>query len=130
MQYSILSKNIAKDGGKYIVPEGLFEELLRAALYHAVEFDQQYYLEKYPDVAKALKARKISSAHDHYILTGYFESRLPHKIMVDERYYFAENPDVAQAVKDRMVNSAQDHFENTGFAEGRLPFESFRLIGR
>lgn len=130
MQYSILEKEIVKTNGACIISESLFDELIRCTLYHAVEVDELYYLTRYTDVAKALKKRKIKSAKEHYVLAGYFESRLPRKIMVDERYYFEQNPDVEVAVKSGELKSAQDHFEIAGYAEGRLPFKGFSLISR
>ena len=130
MQYSILIKKITINQDKYTIKKDEFLDILRSAISSSVEFDQKYYINKYPDVAKAIKSKIIKSAKDHYINTGYFESRLPYKIMVDEKYYFNENPDVERAVKKGEVISAQDHFENTGFLEGRLPFSEFSLIPR
>ena len=128
MQYSILVKKISINKDKYTVQKDIFFDLLRSLVSNSVEFDQRYYINKYPDVANAIKSKIIKSAKDHYVKTGYFESRLPYKIIVDEKYYFDQNPDVEQAVKKGEISSAQDHFENTGFLEGRLPFCEFSLI--
>jgi hypothetical protein len=130
MQYSILLKNIKINKDTYHIPKDVFLDILQAALRSSVNFDEKYYLNKYPDVLNAIKSKKIDSAEDHYVNTGYFESRLPYKIMVDEKYYFSQNPDVERAVKSGQVSSAQDHFENTGYLEGRVPFQGFSLIPR
>jgi len=130
VQYSILLKHLKITKNDYKINRDIFLEILRAAIVNSIDFDERYYLERYPDVAKALKSKKIHSAIQHYTITGYFESRLPYKIIIDEKYYFSENPDVENAVKSGQVKSAQDHFENTGFLEGRLPFKGFSLIPR
>ena len=41
------------------------------------EFDEAWYLRKYPDVQAAVKAERISSAREHYRRFGRNEGRLP-----------------------------------------------------
>ena len=41
------------------------------------EFDEQWYLERYPDVAEAIEAGKIPSALAHYQRHGSAEKREP-----------------------------------------------------
>lgn len=130
MQYSILLKNVKINKDTYTVKKDVFLHILQTALIQAVDFDENYYLNMYVDVANAIKSKKITSAKDHYVSTGYFESRLPYRIMVDERYYLSQNPDVEKAVKSGQLSSCQNHFEYTGFLEGRLPFDGFSLIPR
>jgi hypothetical protein len=37
--------------------------------------DEQDYLKRPPDVAKAIAEKKLRSARDHYVKSGYFEKR-------------------------------------------------------
>src|SRR5690242_381830 len=41
------------------------------------EFDEQWYLDRYPDVAAAVAEGKISSAYVHYQIHGLAENRQP-----------------------------------------------------
>ena len=102
--------------------------MLAGAIQNKGAFDERFYLENYPDIAVAIRSRKVRSGLEHYLETGYFENRLPRKLIVDERYYLDENPDVADAVKRGRVKSAQEHFEHAGFKEGRLPYKEFSLF--
>ena len=111
-----------------LIPDELFRSILASAIKGKGLFDEQFYLEQYPDIAAAVKAKKVQSALDHYVTTGYFENRKPFRIIVDERYYLQENPDVAEAVKRGAVRSAQEHFDNAGFNEGRSPYPNFSLF--
>jgi hypothetical protein len=110
------------------IPEQLFRRILASAIKQKGGFDEKFYLEKYPDIANAVRSKKIESGLDHYVETGYFENRWPRKLIVDERYYLEENPDVADAVRKGLVESAQKHFEQAGFIEGRLPYKDFSLF--
>lgn len=131
MNYFTL-KHMIKDNtperGYVCLPQELLRTLLTTAIKSKGLFDEKYYLERNPDVAAAVKARKISSAADHYFQTGYYENRLPSRILVDERFYLAENPDVARAIQRGAVKSAQEHFEDAGFSEGRLPYKDFSMF--
>jgi hypothetical protein len=87
-----------------------------------VEVDEPWYLERYPDIAEAIKQGSVQSARLHFVNDGYFEGRLPFPIRVDERYYLAQNSGVAEHVRKGMLESGQQHFDENGYAEGRLPF--------
>jgi hypothetical protein len=90
-------------------------------------FDEDWYISRYPDIADALAAGVIGSAHEHYTQSGYYEHRMPYEIVVDERWYLESYGDVKEAVDKGVFSSAQDHFDMLGFREGRLPFAHFRL---
>ena len=66
-----------------------FLDLIRAVL-SVIEVDDAWYLEKYPDVAEAIKAGKIKSAREHFMSNGYFEGRLPFPIKIEERWYLTQ----------------------------------------
>jgi len=112
---------------EYVVPESVFDILLKAAV-KSIKVDEVWYLEKYPDVNQGVKEGGDSNAADHYRRYGYKENRQPHPIAVDQDYYLETNPDVAEALKLGLVKSAQDHFDGAGFAEGRLPYATYSLF--
>jgi hypothetical protein len=95
-------------------------EMLRQVII-GVEVDDTWYLERYPDVAEAIKQGILQSARLHFVNDGYFEGRLPFPIKVDERYYLTQNSGVAEYVRKGVLKSGQQHFEENGYAEGRLP---------
>lgn len=110
------------------IPKEVFRSLLAGAIKNKNLFDERFYLETYPDIAKAVHGKKIKSGLDHYVETGYFENRLPRQFIVDERYYLQANPDVAEAIKKGKLKSAQDHFNHAGFTEGRVPYKDFSIF--
>ncbi len=112
--------------GTSAVDEGLFRSLLRPMV-ESIQFDEHWYLNKYPDVQEAVSKEQVDSAHAHYVISGYFENRLPRRIAVDERWYIATYRDVGAALKKSHWKNGQEHFEDYGFREGRLPYPNFKL---
>lgn len=96
----------------------------------AIELDEGWYLDRYPDVAGAIARGEVANARDHYVRYGYWENRMPYPIPIDEGWYMTSYPDVAQAVADGTFASAQDHFDQAGFQEGRFPHPNFELRTR
>jgi hypothetical protein len=124
-----LIKNDRQRDSNYVsVPKDIFRALLAGAIRNKNVFDERFYLENYPDIAAAVKTKKIKSGIDHYVETGYFENRLPRKLIIDESYYLQENPDVADAIRKGQLKTAQDHFNQSGFSEGRVPYRDFSLF--
>ncbi len=115
--------DIASENGKLTVDTSYaaFRGMISAVL-SAIEVDEAWYLDKYPDVAAGIQAGKVTSARDHFLHNGYFEGRLPFAMKVDERWYLTENPAVADHVRSGRLESGQQHFEHDGYREGRLPF--------
>jgi hypothetical protein len=109
-----------ESGGKIEIPVALLKLLLQIALATA-EFDEDSYLRENPDVARALAAGEIESAHVHYIGFGYFEGREGGGPDVDEPWYMHKYPDVATAIREGRIKSATQHFHSIGSAEGRSP---------
>lgn len=103
-----------------------FTECLRPMLV-AIRFDEEWYLQKYPDVREAVLNRVLPNAHEHYLRYGFFENRLPYRIPVDEAWYLEQHSDIRIALQNNAISSAQAHFEQVGFAEGRMPFPDFEL---
>jgi hypothetical protein len=98
-----------------------FTDLVRMLL-QVVEVDETWYLEKYPDIAEAIRGGTIVSAREHFLSDGYFEGRLPFQIKVDEAWYLEQNPGVAEYIAQGKLESAQQHFDDNGYREGRRPF--------
>lgn len=109
------------------IEESKLVELMRELLSLAV-VDEAWYLNRYPDVANAIKAGGFCSGKEHYIRAGYFENRLPRPITVDEKWYLETYPDVAEAVRANLQSSASSHFLNMGFLEGRLPHAGWSVL--
>jgi hypothetical protein len=117
------SLNITSSKGELRVSTS-YEEFLNIIknLLVSVPVDEEWYLRQYEDVAKAIQAGVVGSARQHFIVSGYFEGRLPNPLKVDEEWYLKQNPDVRESVRKGVVPSGQDHFEQDGYREGRLPF--------
>lgn len=77
-------------------------------------FDEQWYLEQYPDVAAA-----GVDPFRHYLLNGTIERRSPNPFF-DADWYLAENQDVAANNVNPLV-----HYLQHGAGEGRNPSPSF-----
>jgi hypothetical protein len=92
-----------------------------------VDVDERWYLDRYPDVAKAIESNVLKTASQHYCQSGYFEHRMPYYICVDPDWYVEQYFDVKEAVENKIFPSAQAHFELDGFKEGRHPFPNFAL---
>ena len=92
-----------------------------------VDLDETWYLDRYPDVARAIEDHIIETARQHYCQSGYFEHRMPYYISVDPDWYIEQYADVRDAIENKVFPSAQSHFELIGFREGRHPYPSFSL---
>jgi hypothetical protein len=125
---SLIRSDTPTDRRYVSVPRDKFRLLLAAAVRSNSLFDEQFYVQFYPDIAAAIRSKRLKSGFDHYLDSGYFENRLPRKILVDEGYYLQQNPDVADAIRRGKLRTGQDHFERAGFAEGRLPHKDFSLF--
>ncbi|MFM2043312.1 MAG: hypothetical protein RLY86_1888 [Pseudomonadota bacterium] len=93
-------------------------------------FDAAFYLDQYPDVARAVTAGWIATAWDHFTAFGQGEGRAPNALF-DAAFYLERNPDVAGAVQTGALRSAVEHFLRFGAQEGRSPgplFDSARYL--
>ncbi len=90
-------------------------------------FDEASYLAANPDVADAVRQRRIKSGWAHFKKFGLAEGRrqttrdnetaTPENF--DEARYLASNPDVSEAIKKGTIESARIHFDRVGRYEGR-----------
>lgn len=99
-----------------------FINLLKTML-AGIDVNEEWYLQTYDDIARAVREGLIKSAKQHFVDDGYFEGRMPFPIDVDERWYLQRNPDVAESVRRGIIESGQAHFQEDGYREGRLPFD-------
>ncbi|MDB9529518.1 GDSL-type esterase/lipase family protein [Oscillatoria sp. CS-180] len=81
-------------------------------------FDEDFYLGRYPDVARALEDNLIGSAEQHFLSSGVVEGRIPHAFF-DEDLYLLANPDVKAVVESGAIASGLQHYVASGFNEGR-----------
>ncbi|MEI7713414.1 MAG: hypothetical protein WCI94_18395 [Rhodospirillales bacterium] len=103
---------------------GSYEEFVNMVrrMIAGIEVDEKWYLERYPDIADAIKQGIVQSAQQHFVNDGYFEGRQPFAIKVNERWYLTQNAGVADYVRQGKLESGQQHVEENGYKEGRLPF--------
>lgn len=97
------------------------QQLIRMLLI-PIEVDEEFYLERNPDVAEGIELGTIASARQHFMDHGYFEGRQPYHIEVDELWYLDTHKDVAETVKTGVYASGQEHFDGPGYPEGREPY--------
>ena len=96
--------------------------LLRTTPY----FDPEWYLQRYPDVADAIAARRWLCPLHHYLAndTPTEFDPLP---LFSERYYLTRYPDIRKAVETGRHRNGYEHFLRSGARELRSPSESFDL---
>lgn len=87
-------------------------------------FSENWYLNRYKDVADAVKKGTYKNAYDHYKQRGKIDkpNRLPLPpipVGYCEGDYLDLNTDVADAVKKGTFTSGVDHYMQFGFAENR-----------
>jgi hypothetical protein len=98
----------------------LFRLLVEAALANA-PVDEQSYVAANPDVADAIRLRKVASGLQHYLSTGYYEGRDTGQAGFDEAWYLQRYPDVATAVQNKESASGLEHYRGPGMREWRSP---------
>ena len=91
-----------------------------------IKIDENWYLDKYPDVLLAIENDVMSNAVTHYTKHGYFENRMPYRIEVDADWYLEEYPDIRLAIERGEFASAQDHFDVLLFVYALAGFRLFR----
>ena len=86
-------------------------------------FDESFYLDNNPDVAKAVQTGGFSSGFDHFMEFGRFEARDPSEFF-NTNFYLGKYSDVLAAVQQGKV-TAFDHFIANGQLEKRDPVSWF-----
>jgi len=85
---------------------------------HEIEFDEVWYLEKYPDVAQAVQNGDLPSGRVHYLRYGRDEERLG--FAFDPDWYAATYPLVAAEAGDADPLVLRQHYLNAGRFRGYL----------
>lgn len=111
----------------YIAVEVSYLTQILRPLIGQIFVDDNWYVNRYPDVIAAIREGNLTDASEHYALFGYYEHRMPYKIQVDERWYLSQYGDITKAVESGVFDSGQSHFDDCGYREGRVPFANFRL---
>jgi hypothetical protein len=82
-------------------------------------FDEQYYLNAYPDVRAIVNSGLIGSGLEHFKRFGLQEGRTKVSRYYDESVYLASYNDVDRSVKTGAFVSGLQHFIRYGFEEKR-----------
>jgi hypothetical protein len=118
---------VVPDGNTHFRVERHFFVALMSKKIASIKFDEGWYLSKYPDVKDAVKRGIVPSGREHYVMSGYYEHRMPTPIQVNEKWYLDAYPDVLEAIRAGVYKTGQAHFEIAGFREGRMPYANFQL---
>jgi hypothetical protein len=81
--------------------------------------DEQWYLERYPDVQAAVLAGDVPSARVHFQEAGFLEGRLPRPLSFDPDFYYEKYSDLTGAFQKDDAEGLRRHFETRGYFEGR-----------
>jgi hypothetical protein len=84
------------------------------------EFDEEYYLEKNPDVAEAVRKGEWPSGLTHYCVSGKTRGRIAAPA-VDVEWYVTTYPHAAQEIAAGNAASAREHYHSIGKYRGYLP---------
>lgn len=87
-------------------------------------FNENQYLQAYPDVAQAISNGGFASGLEHFNQFGQGEGRTP-TAWFNEEYYLSEYGDVATAVQNGQFGSGLEHYLAMGQTEGRNPSALF-----
>ena len=79
-------------------------------------FNEEFYLNSYPDVRNAVNAGAISSGLQHFQQFGLAEGRVNVSPYFDEALYLRKYPDVAAAVSSGSLKSGLQHYIQSGEA--------------
>ena len=101
-------------------PEAILE--LAQSLQRSGQFDEDFYLASYADVASAVAGGHFKDGKEHFKTFGDNEGRSGwfsgERYDFDEVYYLSENPDIAVAIVQGQYRSGAHHFWSTGRAQG------------
>jgi len=86
-----------------------------------IDFDEEWYLQSYPDVAKAVAAGHIGSGRQHYLAHGREEGRRPHAGSFDAAWYASTYPAVADEIGSAEPDALERHYHERGRYRGYLP---------
>ena len=90
-------------------------------MFNETMFNENYYLNNNPDVARAVENGTFKSGLHHFLTFGLSEGRPPNPALAyfNENYYLNNNPDVTRAVENGTFKSGLHHFLTFGLSEKR-----------
>lgn len=127
LENSIVRKKSSAGNDIVIMDARKFDLLLELMLLSA-GFDDESYIQQYPDVADAVSSGKLHSGIDHYVRSGWKEKRAIKAPQVNATWYMQKYGDVAAAAKKNFRLTAQAHYNMGGYQEGRAPNEAVDKI--
>jgi GT2 family glycosyltransferase len=92
----------------------------------SVYFEPEWYLQAYPDVARAVAEGRVMSALHHY-LTNDTPSAFDPLPEFSESFYLKLYPDIQAAIEAGDFRNGYDHFLSNGVFELRAPCEAIDL---
>jgi hypothetical protein len=129
--YVVLRREVM-NGSSGITEEQL--TLIVRRLLRAVEVDENWYKQEYPDVAQAIDNQNVRSAKHHFTADGYFEGRLPFPHEIDEEWYVKTYTDVAERFDRGEIPSIEQHYAMHGYRGGTISWKwlssTFRIFVR
>jgi hypothetical protein len=84
------------------------------------QFDEAIYLERYPDVARAVAEKRVASGWQHYTLHGRREGRNGTKF--DSSFYVRAYPLAKEEIIAGVATDPTDHYFRLGRGRGYLPY--------
>jgi phytanoyl-CoA hydroxylase len=90
------------------------------------DFDEEWYLTEYPDVAEGVKTGAIASGYSHWLTSGRAEGRIAppgydEGTTFDAAWYLATYHAVRHDIETGRARDAQDHYARFGRYRGYLP---------
>ncbi|EHH68268.1 glycosyltransferase [Gluconobacter morbifer] len=89
-------------------------------------FNPDWYLQRYPEVADAIRQKIYLNPLHHYLTNGDPTAYDPNP-WFSEAFYTSHNPDVAATTQAGAIRNAYEHFVRFGIAEKRQPQEGVDL---
>lgn len=86
-----------------------------------INFDEEWYLLAYPDVARAVAAGEVGSGLQHYLAHGRQEGRKP-RAEFDPAWYARAYPAVADEIASDHPEALERHYRERGCHRGYLPY--------
>jgi len=85
------------------------------------QFDEEFYLKRYPDVAAGIAKKYFRNGWHHYNHAGRREGREAKLRGFDEAFYLRSYPLAAEDIAAGRARNALDHYQRLGTARGYLP---------
>jgi hypothetical protein len=108
---------ILSDESDYVAVDHYFFNDCIRFLIDRIRLDEQWYLNKYPDVKQAIAKKTAKDAKEHFVRFGYFEHRLPYRIEVQEGGTLSNIPTSKKPLSSASSNRAKNILKLTDSAK-------------